>query len=108
MEIQQERAEAASPVAILGRPRLLPELFSILQQVENGELKPQDFEKNSGSIRLALDSIRKALMETDGICETIEEREQRIALLEACSKNKAAFLADFKTKVSADLGKDNL
>lgn len=87
----------------LAQIELLPELFALLQRVENGEIKGQDFDNHAGSIRLKLNTIRLYLQEVDGICETVEERTQKIETLKDCNDRRTAFLGDFKKRVLADL-----
>ncbi|KAM9933121.1 hypothetical protein OXX80_007258 [Metschnikowia pulcherrima] len=81
----------------------LPDLFALLQRVENGEIKSQDFDNHAGSIRLKLSTLRSHLQEVDGICETVEEREEKIRTLSDCNDRRVSFLNDFKNRVLTDL-----
>lgn len=93
----------ATDTPVLNRPDLLQEVFSLLQQVETGTLKPQDFDKNTGSIRLALNSIRQAVQESEGINESVADRQDRINALQMCNEKRASFLVDLRQRVLADL-----
>lgn len=87
----------------LAEIELLPELFALLQRVETGEIKGQDFDNHAGPLRLKLNSIRLYLQEIDGICETVEERTKKIETLNDCNDRRSAFLTSFKQRVLTDL-----
>ncbi|GEQ72826.1 hypothetical protein JCM33374_g6514 [Metschnikowia sp. JCM 33374] len=87
----------------LAEIQLLPDLFALLQRVETGEIKGQDFDNHAGPIRLKLNNIRMYLQEVEGICETVEERGKKIEMLKDCNDRRASFLSDFNKRVVKDL-----
>lgn len=102
---EDQPVEDTSVLRKLEEIELLPDLFMLLQRVENGEIKGQDFDNHAGLIRLKLNSIRLSLQEVEGICESVEERKTKIEMLKDCNERRATFLEGFKERVLADLEK---
>lgn len=90
----------------LEKTEFLPDLFGLLQSVETGSLKSQDFDKNAGALRLRLNQVRLLLQQVGGICELVEMREKNIESLKNCNEQRAAFLSDFRERVLAQCQDD--
>lgn len=85
---------------------LLPNLFTLLQQLEKGELQPKDFDNHAGTIRMKLNEMRQLLLEIDGICEPVEERLEKIEAMRESNLRKKEFIRAFQQRVDQDLGKE--
>lgn len=83
---------------------LLPDLFTLMQSLEKGDLQPKDFDNNAGNIRLKVNTVRQYLQEIDGICETVAERKSKIQAIRQSNEKKVEFLGLFREKVLKDLG----
>lgn len=95
------------PLQKLADIELLPDLFALMQSLENGEIQAKDFDNNAGAIRLKVSNIWLYLHEVDGICETVEEREKKIASIRHCNSEKIAFLKLFQEQVVKRLSKED-
>lgn len=82
---------------------LLPDLFTLIQSLEKGELQPKDFDNNAGNIRLKVNTVRQYLLEIEGICESVAERESKIQTIRQCNGRKVEFLELFRKRVLKDL-----
>lgn len=89
---------------LLAKLEILLDLFTLLQSIEAGEVKAQDFDKSAGPIRLKLANIRRQLAAIDGVCESVAAREQKIEQLQAGNERRVALLNEFKAKVLAGSG----
>lgn len=98
-----EKAELDTHIAQARKIELLPDLFVLLQQLESGEIQAKDFENNSGTIRVKINKLRQHLMQVEGICESVSEREEKIESIRLENERKEKFLASFKERVLKDL-----
>lgn len=96
--------DTADVLEKLRKIELLPDVFALMQSLQQGELQAKDFDNNAGAVRLKASTVRLYLQEVDGICESTEEREKRIAALALSNDKKRRFLAQFRANVLKDLG----
>lgn len=102
---ENESEGSKDPLQNLQSTELLPELFHLLNDLQNGEILAKDFDNNAGSIRLKLTKMRQDLQEVPGINESIEYRESRIQNLKNNNMKKVRFLKNFKETVESELNK---
>lgn len=100
----QHSPGALEPLQRLHEVELLPDLFALLHSLQKGDIQAKDFDNNAGAIRLKVGSIRDHLFSMEGICETVEDREQQISDLRRCNNEKVAFLRLFREQVLDRLG----
>lgn len=86
---------------------LLPNLFTLLQQLEKGELQPKDFDNHAGTIRIKLNEMRHLLLEIDGICEPVSDRLEKIDAIRESNLRKKEFIQAFHERVKLDIGKSS-
>lgn len=91
-----------SDLSSLLRAELLPDLFRLVQRLEKGEIQPKDFENNAGAIRLQLASVRLKLQQIDGICESAEQRREKIQMLTESNERTGEALKAFRERVLRD------
>lgn len=101
---QEQEESALDKVEVI---ELLPNLFTLLQQLEKGELQPKDFDNHAGTIRMKLNNMRLLLLEISGICEPVEDRLQKIKAVRESNLRKKEFINAFRERVRGDL-KDDL
>lgn len=82
---------------------LLPELYNLLNDLQNGHILAKDFDNNAGSIRLKINKIRQNLQEIIGINESVKFREARIQNLKHSNERKSHFLNKFRQKVESEI-----
>lgn len=101
MEDAEEPRE--SPLDKVEAIELLPNLFTLLHQLEKGELQPKDFYNHAGTIRMKLNNMKQLLTEIDGICEPVSDREAKIAKMKESNQRKVEFINAFRNRVAKDL-----
>lgn len=106
-ESPESSTEDADPIQKLADIELLPDLFVLIQSLEKGDIQPKDFNNNAGTIRLKTNNIRQYLQEVDGICESVNERQERIKTIRESNEKKVEFLSLFRARVLKDLGRDS-
>lgn len=82
---------------------LLRDVFSLVQDVEKGTLARKDFDNTAGGLRLKLADSKRRLQEIEGVIETLEDREERIKVIQQSNSDKLKFLAQFRDRVRRDL-----
>ena len=92
------------PLQKLQSTELLPDLYNLLNDLQNGHILAKDFDNNAGSIRLKLSKMKQNLQDIPGISESVKFRETRIQNLKLSNEKKAHFLNKFKQKVESELG----
>lgn len=105
-EPSESNTEDVDPIQKLSDIELLPDLFALIQSLEKGDIQPKDFNNNAGTIRLKANNIRQYLQEVDGICESVNERQEKIKTIRESNEKKVEFLSSFRARVLKDLGKD--
>ncbi|KAF3988090.1 hypothetical protein FT663_02661 [Candidozyma haemuli var. vulneris] len=101
---QEQEESALDKVEVI---ELLPNLFTLLQQLEKGELQPKDFDNHAGTIRMKLNNMRSLLSEISGICEPVEDRLQKIKAVRESNSRKKEFINAFRERVRGDLKDDS-
>lgn len=91
------------PLQKLQSTELLPELYNLLIDLQNGQILAKDFDNNAGSIRLKIAKIRQSLQEISGISESVKFREAKIQSLKNGNEKKIHFLNKVKQKVESEL-----
>lgn len=92
--------DSVNPLKKLHQQELLPELFTVLHQLQCGKILAKDFDNHMGGLRLKLDNIKQYLREIPGITESIEDREETIESLEKKNKVKLELLNEYGEKMS--------
>lgn len=102
MEIDVSRTQHYDNEVVqkLTKIELLPELFSLLHSLQQGELQAKDFDNNIGVIRQKLSNIRQILLEVEGIEEPLKEREERIEVLRESNERKWGVLEELRARIS--------
>lgn len=85
---------------------LLRDVFSLVQDVEKGTLARKDFDNTAGGLRLKLADSKRRLQEIEGIIESLEDREDRIKVIQQSNSDKLKFLAQFRDRVRRDLASE--
>ncbi|CUM47164.1 uncharacterized protein AC631_02628 [Debaryomyces fabryi] len=101
--LQEER----DPLQKLQTTELLPDLYNLLNDLQNGHILAKDFDNNAGSIRLKLSKMKENLQNIPGINESVKARETKIQNLKLSNEKKLHFLNRFKQKVESELGESS-
>lgn len=89
----------------IGRLRdleILPELFSLLHDLQNGAIVAKDFDNNAGSLRLKLAALKQLLQEVDGISDSGDAQRASIEALAVRNDRKRQFLQSFRERVQRE------
>lgn len=97
--------EREEPLAKLAQIELVPEVYGLLQGLQQGLLQAKDFDNHAGNVRLKLALVRQLLEQIEGISESVDARETRIEALEKNNARKREVLADLRAKVEAQWGR---
>ncbi|CCE83309.1 Piso0_003884 [Millerozyma farinosa CBS 7064] len=87
---------------------LIPELFNLLYDLQEGNVIPKDFDNNAGSIRVKLNHMRQVTRGIKGVDESIPYRQNQINSLEASNQKTLSFLSDFKKRVEGNIEEKGL
>lgn len=110
MDIDSEEnnlEEERDPLQKLQTTELLPDLYNLLNDLQNGHILAKDFDNNAGSIRLKLSKMKENLQNIPGINESVKARETKIQNLKLSNEKKLHFLNRFKQKVESELGESS-
>lgn len=105
MDVDQEDGAVAAddedddPIDKMREMEILPDLFNLLHDLQNGTILAKDFDNNAGSLRLKLTTLRQYLQEVEGINELIKSREAKIESLRVNNAKRYEFLSRFKEQV---------
>ncbi|KAK6454270.1 RNA polymerase II transcription mediator complex subunit 9-domain-containing protein [Scheffersomyces xylosifermentans] len=88
------------PIQKMRVMEILPDLFNLLHDLQNGVISAKDFDNNAGSLRLKLATLRQYLQEVEGINESIKSREAKIESLRHNNAKRYEFLSRFQAKVA--------
>ncbi|KAK6201222.1 RNA polymerase II transcription mediator complex subunit 9-domain-containing protein [Scheffersomyces amazonensis] len=97
--VEDEEEDEDDPIVKLQEIEILPDLFTLLHDLQIGSISAKDFDNNAGSIRLKLSNVRQYLSEIEGINETLKVREAKIDSLKVKNAKKYQFLSKFKSRV---------
>lgn len=106
MEIDIKEEEDEDVVSKLRDVEVLPQLFSLLHDLDTGVISVRDFDNNAGSVRLKLNTLKQYLQEVEGINESIEVRKTKIDALKENNLKKEELLQRFRSKVETVFAKD--
>lgn len=87
------------PLQKLHQQDIMPELFTVLHDLQVGKLLAKDFDNKLGSIRLRLGNMKQVLRDIPGITETIEDREEKIQSLQVNNQKKLELVEDFNKRI---------
>lgn len=87
---------------------LIPELFNLLYDLQEGNVIPKDFDNHAGSIRVKLNHMRQVTCGIKGVEELIPYRQNLINSLEASNQRTFSFLSEFKKRVEENIEKKGL
>lgn len=87
---------------------LLPTLYNLLLDVDNGVVKLKDFDNNAGSLRLKLQMARTHLQSIKGIGETVEARTEKIEEVREANERKLDLLRRFNDKIDDLINEDQI
>mmetsp|Transcript_3997 Transcript_3997/g.4713 ORF Transcript_3997/g.4713 Transcript_3997/m.4713 type:complete len:165 (-) Transcript_3997:292-786(-) len=96
------------PLQKLQTTELLPDLYNLLNDLQNGHILAKYFDNNAGSIRLKLSKMKQNLQDIPGINECVKARETKIQNLKLSNEKKLHFLNKFKQKVESELGESSI
>lgn len=94
-----DRAVGESILLKIRSTELLPELFGLLLDIEQGQMQAKDFDNNLGTTRLKIETLILRLKDLEGICDSIRDQKTRVLSLLESKKAKKELLNEFREQV---------
>lgn len=95
----KDRAMDFSPLQKIRSTELLPELFGLLLDIEQGLMQAKDFDNNLGTTRLKVVTLLERLQDLDDICDSIRDQKIRILRLKESKRAKKELVCELRKAV---------
>ncbi|CAK9442222.1 uncharacterized protein LODBEIA_P59650 [Lodderomyces beijingensis] len=100
---QKQPQQEDDPIAKIAEIELLPELYSLLFDITNGNKQAKDFDKYVGALRLKLAKLKSSIQEIEGLDESPETTKAKIHRLRENNLQKRLLLDSFRRRVDESL-----
>ena len=97
--VDKDELREDSPLQKIRRTELLPELFGLLLDIDQGKMQAKDFDNNLGTVRLKIVTLILRLQDIEGICDSIKDQELRIQSLTESKRTKTELIGEFRKQV---------